>query len=170
MRNIISPNYTILRKALIVFIFGMLLSVTSSAQIGYKYKKWIKNKEYLVAKGSQPWDKNLTLHEFNAIGKAFTSVYYYEYYPTKKITQVEYEFPTKFTSEIYKYCSKHGYCVNLENMALNNEDPIFENIEGTIQYRIQGYSLLQRHPDRVKYLVLNISTNSHYYKGTFGFE
>ena len=55
-------------------------------------------------------------------------------------------------------------------MVLNDEYPIFENVDGTIQYKIQGFTQFRKHPERVKEILLNISTNTHYFKGTFGFE
>jgi len=166
-----------MKSSIVSKCFGLSLLVlividpfTTFSQIGYKYKKWIKNKEYLVANGSQPWEKNLTLHSFKAIGKSFSSVGYMEHSQTGKITQIDYWFPTSYASTIYEYCSKYGYCINMENTIFNNEDPIFENVEGTIQYKIQGYTLFEKHPERVKEILLLISTNTHYFKGTFGFE
>jgi len=155
---------------ILLTVLLIVVPVIGFGQIGYKYKKWIKNKEYLVATGSTPWEKNLTSHSFNVSGKSFTSVHYMEHYKTKRITQVCYVFPTSYAKEIYQYCSKYGYCINESNTVFKDEDPIFENVAGTIRYKIQGFTRLKKHPERVKDIWLMISTNSHNYKGTFGFE
>jgi len=139
-------------------------------QIGYKYKKWIKNKEYLVTIGSSPWGDRQIMHNFKVKGKSFTSVHYNEFTSTGKIIQILYYFPSSYAKDLYEYCSSLGYRTNQKANFSENEDLVFKNPKGTLEFRLQGYWRAIKNPKKTDKVVLIINALSSYAKFTSGFE
>lgn len=95
-------------------------------QIGFKYKKWVKTHDYLIA----PTQSGIIApyryyYEHRIIGKPFNSLWYVVSSTTGKIIEIFYFFPEGYVNQLRNYCQSSGY---LE----------WDNVLGEVYYNVDN--------------------------------